>query len=261
MTQATPPNPAPASTDPSDPLDARDSAADTEPLLHLHKMSTTAGLGSGDYVAVNVTAVVAVLFGLASFVAKFSEVLLIIPVVGVVLSIVALWQIRNSNGTQTGRFFALAGLALSGIISAVLFINQGIDIAHRRANEAAISDLCRQFGQLVVSDQYDQAYDLFDTAFHDRVGRNAFKAHLMLLQHSNATFPIESTFWNGLAYFASDASDVETAEAVIKIQYKGLQGQQGMNMRLKRQGTDWRIDNIVEMFPPLKGGAADNARN
>src|SRR5215212_4817149 len=88
-------------------------AADDDPLAHLHKMSTTAGLGSGDYVAVNGTAVFALLVGLASALALMSEVLLILPLVAIVASVMAWQQIRNSNGTQTGKGLAIAAMVLA----------------------------------------------------------------------------------------------------------------------------------------------------
>src|SRR5207249_5999139 len=86
--------------------------ADDEPLAHLHKMSTTAGLGSGDYVAVNGTAVFALMLGVASALALMTEVLLIIPLVCVIASVIAWGQIRHSNGTQTGKRLVIAALVL-----------------------------------------------------------------------------------------------------------------------------------------------------
>src|SRR3954462_15428509 len=86
---------------------------DDDPIAHLHKMSTTAGLGSGDYVAVNAVAVVAALAGLASTLALADNVLFLIPLVGVVLAIIPLMQISHSNGTQPGRAIAVGGLILS----------------------------------------------------------------------------------------------------------------------------------------------------
>src|SRR3954451_9896103 len=94
-------------TDPSQtpPTSSAPGAApvDDDPLAHLHKMSTTAGLGSGDYVAVNGTAVFALLVGVASALALMSEVLLILPLVAFVAGFMAWGQIRHSNGTQTGK--------------------------------------------------------------------------------------------------------------------------------------------------------------
>src|SRR2546421_5328731 len=105
-------------TDPSQSSPTQSPAApkaplvDDDPLAHLHKMSTTAGLGSGDYVAVNGTAVFALLLGVASALALMTEVLLIIPLVCVVAAVVAWGQIRHSNGTQTGKGLVIVAMAL-----------------------------------------------------------------------------------------------------------------------------------------------------
>src|SRR4051812_11954856 len=91
--------------------------ADDDPLSHLHKMSTTAGLGSGEYVAVNGMAVVAIILGLASSLSLLDTAFLVsVPPLTIVLAILALWQISDSNGTQTGR-----GLAIGGLLLALLF--------------------------------------------------------------------------------------------------------------------------------------------
>ena len=59
-----------------------DSSLAADPLSKLHKMSTTAGLASQQYVAVNIAAVMAALLGVASGLSVFSPLLLVIPIVG-----------------------------------------------------------------------------------------------------------------------------------------------------------------------------------
>jgi hypothetical protein len=251
MTQATPsptqsPAAAPAHHDP---------AADTDPLLHLHKMSTTAGVGTEEYAAVNVTSVVAVLFGLASLLAVFNNVMLVFPVVGVILSLIALHQVSNSNGTQTGKGLAILGLALSGVITAVIFSVQGVQAYQRRADEQALRDLCQQYGQFVVQEKYDQAYDLFDSDFKTRVSKEAFTAHLITLQHRNDIPAMDGIAWNGLAAFHSGDNGAETADAVIKVSYKGITGEDREAAHFyKPSGGHWLIDNFPDQFPPLKSG-------
>src|SRR5580693_3500692 len=85
----------------------------TEHLVHLPRMSTTAGVGSQEYVAINTTAVIALLLGMASVLAIMTLPLLAVPLVGVITAAFALSQISQSNGTQTGRHIALGGLFLS----------------------------------------------------------------------------------------------------------------------------------------------------
>jgi hypothetical protein len=234
---------------------AHDPAADTDPLLHLHKMSTTAGVGNEDYVAVNVTAVVAVLFGLASLLAVFNTVLLVFPVVGVILSLIALHQVSNSNGTQTGKGLAILGLVLSGIITAGIFCVQGAQALHRRADQEALAALCRKYGQLVVEEKYDQAYDLFDSDFKDRVSKPAFAARLISIQHRSDLPPMSAVEWNGLAEFHSGDNGAQTADAVIKIHYKGITGEDREAAHFRQTaGGPWLIDNLPDQFPAIKAG-------
>ncbi|MGA3068038.1 MAG: DUF4190 domain-containing protein [Tepidisphaeraceae bacterium] len=255
MTQSKPPQidqsqPFPAHTDP---------AADTEPLLHLHKMSTTAGLGSQDYVAINVTAVVAVIFGLASALCALGYLLLIIPIVGTVLGIVALRQIRNSNGTQSGRALAWTGLVLAGGITIGIGGYHVADILHRRADEQALSDLCGQFGQALANHQYEQAYALFDADFQQRYSLDAFKDHLIQTQQQTMAPTIASAAWNGLADFRTDAQGVERANSMIRLHFPDSSSDYDdprLEIHFTRTSDGWRIDDVPEMFPAPPSSAS-----
>jgi hypothetical protein len=242
---------------PSENATHRDPAADTDPLLHLHKMSTTAGVGTGDYVAVNVTSVVAVVFGLASLLAMANPVLLVFPIVGVILSVIALRQVVNSNGTQTGKGLAILALALSGIITASIFCVQGFEALHRRADQRALADLSQRYGALLAQDKFDEAYDLFDADFKARVSKQAFVVHLTSIQHQSELPPIDGIEWNGLAEFHTGDDGSETADAVIKVHFKGIDGEERLAAHFfKASGGLWQIDNIPDQFPPIKSASS-----
>ncbi|MGD0137685.1 MAG: DUF4190 domain-containing protein [Tepidisphaeraceae bacterium] len=239
-------------TNPTSPPRA-DSATDSDPLLHLHKMSTTAGLGSQDYVAVNVTAVIAVLFGLASLLAIASPVLLIFPLVGVALGVVALRQVKQSNGTQTGAGLAILGLALSGIITAALLCYQGYQVLQRRADQHALASLCQKFGELIDQRKFAEAYDLFDSDFQTRVSKQAFISQLTGIQSQRLMTPIEAISWNGLAEFHSDEAGTETADSMIKVHFKDSANEGRYSARFRRTGDGpWMFDNIPDYFPPAR---------
>src|SRR5437764_6191118 len=110
--------------------DSKEESADLgpDPLAHLHKMSTTAGLGTTEYVAINPVAVATVFLGLASALALLDNTLLAVPVLAVVMAIVSLRQISHSGGTQTGRGLAILGLVLaiafSGVVLARSLVHQ-----------------------------------------------------------------------------------------------------------------------------------------
>jgi hypothetical protein len=236
----------------------RDPTADTDPLLHLHKMSTTAGLGTQEYVAINVTAVVAALFGVASLLAMLNNILMVIPFVGAVLSCIALAQIRNSNGTQTGRGLALLGILLCGGISIGLICTRVIEGIHRGQDQRAIANLCQQFGSLIAQKKYDDAFNLFDSDFQDHVKLDPFKIHLASIQESKVSPPIDQAAWNGLIQFQTDDQGTETADTVMKIHYKDMAGDERADARFRRSaGGPWRIDNLPGLFPaPAQPGAS-----
>ena len=205
--------------------------------------------------SVNVTSVIAILFGLASLLAIASPVLLVFPIVGVGLSLIALRQIRHSNGTQTGGGLAILGLVFSGIITAVLFSYQGLQTLHRRADQQVIAGLCQKYGELLDQRRFAEAYDLFDSDFKNRVGEQAFIAALTTIQNQGSFVPpIDAISWNGLADFHLDDTGTETADSVMKIHFKGVTaGEERQSIHFKRSGDGpWLIDNIPEQFPPSR---------
>src|SRR4051812_15392834 len=98
----------------------QNNSAESDALAHLHKMSTTAGLGTTEYVAINPLAVTSIFLGLASALALLDNTLLSLPIATLICSIFALRQISRSGGTQTGRGLAVLGLLLALIFSGVV---------------------------------------------------------------------------------------------------------------------------------------------
>ena len=147
-------------------------------LASLKKMSTTAGMGSQEYVAVNPLAVAALLLGVASLLVFVHDVLLLIPLAGVVCAIIAWRQIRNSNGTQTGRLMALAGLVLCAGHRRLQARLEG----HRRVVEPRRQGrdrrLVSQLGEHLSHEEYQAAYGLFTPRFQQRVSQQRFTARL-----------------------------------------------------------------------------------
>src|SRR5438045_5685628 len=148
--------------------------ADDDPLAHLHKMSTTAGLGTTEYVAINPMAVATICLGAASGLALLDAMLLALPVVTIVVAIIALRQIHHSGGTQTGR-----GLWWGGLLLALLFagIVGGRAVAAQvrtRADQAAIANLVGEFSNDVTSGNYEAAYAKMTPKFQNRVKPQQF---------------------------------------------------------------------------------------
>jgi hypothetical protein len=221
------------------------------PLEQLFKMSTTAGLGNEDYVAVNVTAVVAALFGLASLLAAAGYVLFVIPITAIVLGFVSLRQIRQSNGTQTGRPIAWLALFLATAISAGILSYRGVQYAQRRADEQAIGKLCADFSQYLVQKQPEQAYQLFDDVFKKRVPFEQFKIHLATLESGRQGPLIESIRWNGLADIQLKDDGTKAADGMIWIQYQGASEIARAPVFFSKPADKWLLRDIPLFFPTI----------
>src|SRR5688572_13217478 len=108
-----------------------------DPIAGLHKMSTTAGVGSQDYVAINNAAIISIILGLCTFLAFLGLPFLILGAAGIVFGIIAMVQIRHSNGTQGGAALAVMGILLSlGIAGTVTAVSTMAYLAERDNEEA-----------------------------------------------------------------------------------------------------------------------------
>ncbi len=227
-----------------------------DPLSKLHKMSTTAGLGSGDYVAVNIVAVVAALLGVASILSKLSNALLVIPIIGLVCGVVAIIQIGRSNGTQTGRGLAVIGLLLSLGFAWFVIFQQISEYFRTQQDQQAIASLISEFGEKAKTKDYPSAYELFDGDFHDRVPLDKFKSRMGFFETPQALDlygGLSNVEWNGRLAFEQDArtgSLIAGGVALMNFSKKGEPFRQACYFR--KVGTKWKIDSLPDLFPVEK---------
>src|SRR5688500_13662855 len=177
---------------------------DDDPLAHLHKMSTTAGLGSGEYVAVNGGAVFALLLGLASGLALLEEVLLVIPITCVIVSIVAWRQINQSNGTQTGK--GLIAIALLGALGFGGFVvaRETTREMRTRDDRNLIRRTIQEFNTKVKADDMAAVAAMFSDRFHQTVDSERFNRVMGQVRGNEVYGNLVDTQWNGLAEFQTD---------------------------------------------------------
>ncbi len=147
-----------------------------DPIASLYKMSTTAGMGAGDYVEVNKTAVAAASLAVVSLLAFLGWPFLLLGLVAVLCGMAALRQIRNSNGTQGGRLVAwfgiLGAVAVAGGLVTVEMVRQADDAANGRQ----INALLDQFSKAMAAGDYEKARSLFVPEFQQKVSLEKFKA-------------------------------------------------------------------------------------
>src|SRR4051794_24296591 len=196
------PDVAPPSTPAINPADA---LAESH-LTQLHKMSTTAGVTNLDYVAVNQTAIVAAILGLLSATALLGWILLVIPLVGIAFAIVAIRQVNDSGGTQTGKGLAVLGLLLAVAFGGGLVVRESMALAAVRGDENRIAQTISELGRHVHAGDYRSAYALFTDDFQDRVKPEQFEAVWKSAQRPAALGTLHEARWNDVTpTFGSEA--------------------------------------------------------
>lgn len=224
-----------------------------ESLSHLFKMSTTSA-GGQEYVAINATSIASVLVGVASVVAFLANVLLIVPIAGLVCATVAMIQIRRSNGTQTGTGFAVAGLVLSLGIGGFK-VGQQLYISHEAGKDTqVIAGIIERLGADLHSARYDDAYDDFmSPEFKREVDRKTFAATFQQIQNMSEYGPVEYAKWNGepIDYEEVGNSGVKDATAMAMVKFKKPStAARPLFVFSNRDGT-WKIDEC-SFFPSKK---------
>ena len=239
---------------PSPPADRPDSAGDDgpDPLASLHKMSTTAGITSQEYVAINIPSVLALLVGLASVLATLSPVLLLVPVVGVVVGVVALSQIRASNGTQTGRGFAWLGILLSLGIGTFVLVGAMIEHGRTAADRREIVRQIEELGRLVAARDYDKAYSMFGDRFRTRVNRTTFDAVWDQHHAVPELGKITGMEWNRTSIYFEDelSSGTRVATAYAWVNFEKPSKERARHpLQFRKAGGAWVIDDAPQIFP------------
>ena len=223
---------------------------EADPLASLHKMSTTAGLGSTEYVAVNPTAIFALALGVASFVTLFNEpLLLLIPLAGIVTAIIALRQIARSNGTQTGRALAVGAILLSLGFGGMVAGKTVMQTARERRDKAEIEALVQVFSKKLLAGDYQGLHGLFDRRFQERVPPGAFVDQMKFIQNTDVYGKVKAVTWTGLAEYVDDeATNSRLATAHLLWQFDKNEEVRQQAWFRKENGK-WVFDDIPGLFP------------
>ena len=226
-------------------------AGEDDPFQRLHKMSITAGLGSGDYVAISGLAIAAVLLGVASAVVLFHvRLLLVIPIAGVVCAVLAWRQVGQSNGTLTGRGLAVLGLALSLGLGGFEGSQVVMAWTSSRSERDQVISLIRGFGQDIVAGRFPQAYDRCDDEFHHNVSLARFEGTWRQVRQSKLLGNMTGTDWNGLLNFDADpVTGQPIGGGMVLIHFDSSPEPVRTDMFFKYGDHGWVIDRIPEFFP------------
>ena len=234
-------------------------------LAHLHRMSRTAGLGSSEYAAVNIAAVVAVLIGAASALALVTPVFLFLPVIGTVIALVAIKQIRGSNGTQTGLGLAVLALVLSFGLTAFTGVKAVMAAAREQADIRELDELTVGFGRDVVDRRYADAYKRTDTRFQEQIPAERIEGLFSELEHAPTIGALKGVSTPKLFNIETDPeTGLRMASSKATFETEKRTGPTAMitDISYRNDGTGWHIYAIPQLFPPQKpaatggGGAA-----
>ncbi|HTW94568.1 MAG TPA: DUF4190 domain-containing protein [Tepidisphaeraceae bacterium] len=238
-----------------------DQTTATEHLTRLPRMSTTAGVGTQEYVAVNPVCVFALLLGFASVLSIIDDSLLVIPITAVVLAIIAMRQIAQSNGTQTGRGIAQGGLFLAIAYGSFVLSGGVLESYGRYQDRQDIAKLCVRFGEDLKDRTYDDAYSLFSQRFQHRIDRQTFVRTLKSMQDElteeakkkEGLGPVNGAHWNGLVHFYADPdSGTVTAQSIMLWTFELSPNPYPKTCAFRKSANGWEFDDIFELFPTKK---------
>ena len=247
----------PAPLDPCTPSERMSNPSDTKPrqpptgealdhLAHLRKMTATAGVALGEYRAVNVLAVTSLVLGVASWMSLLHPLLFLLPIGGVCLALIAVMQIRRSNGTQSGRALAAIGLLLAlGLGGWALASNLASHSSAERHRDE-IRTMLNGFGTALAAADYETAYTFTSANFRREIDLDRFRSEMSL--EVERLGGIRGTSTNELARVTQDAAGVATAEAILLVDV-GFAEPLRQEINLVHEEGGWRIQEFQVWFP------------
>jgi hypothetical protein len=227
-----------------------------DPLAGLYHMSTTAGAGTQDYVAINPVAIWTVFFGVASVLVVMSNVLFVVPCVAVVCGVLALIQIRSSNGTQAGKGLALTGLVLALAVGGGKLAYDVAGQLSVSADEQQIGQVIHDFGQEIANHKYDAAYNRFNDVFKKRVGPAEFQHSFEAVSDVPGLGKLQGIEWNHRSIELTPRPDTRFVDGytMAYFNYSNSAEPRRVVMALEKSNGVWRPEAIESMFPVKKKG-------
>ncbi len=220
-----------------------------DPIAHLHRMSTTAGVGSQDYVAINNLAVAASLLGLGTALAFVHIFFVILGVAGIAVGVIALTQIRNSNGTQGGKGLAWLGIVLSVLLAGAFAASAAAAWSREQEDRRQINQLIEGVGKAVMANDYPKAHSYYDEEFRKRWPLAQFESKWKEYQNPEFPGPLKELSGNNQFSFWTNAAgkDLADTQAVVKFEKAPTSGR--FVTRAQKMDGGWKIVSM-EIFEP-----------
>ena len=233
---------------PRDPGGREDEDLGPDPLASLHKMSTTAGVGSQEYVAINTLAVTAAVLGLATAFAFIGTIFLIIPAAAIVCGILAIRQINDSNGTQGGKWLAVLGMALALLIAGIVGTRKVAEVQQKRQIARQVTAVLDQLGKHITAGEYEAGYALTDAAFREYVSPEQWAQTWKLQQSPQYNGQITSLQGNNVVNrVVQDGRQYAYTQGIMQFAQRAEEFRATMIFSTDDAGQ-WRLNRILEMF-------------
>jgi hypothetical protein len=232
-----------------------------DPIASLHRMSTTAGVATSDYVAINSLALVALLLGAATLLAFAWLPLLLIGLAGIACGVMAIRDIRNSNGTQAGTPLAVLGMVLSVLLGATALAMEWASEAVIRPDRQAINRTIGQLGQHLSQRDYAAAYALFDPEFQQGsdtirpVTAEEFAEFWKSSQEEDSEVgPLIAARGNDVFRFSTlaDGTTLARTNAIFSFEKHAVEPRISFELRKQPDGS-WKIlaiPQLIDQRPP-----------
>lgn len=224
--------------------------------MRLHKMSTTAGVGSTDYVAINGAAIAAMSLGLGSLLVFVNATLLFIPLIGVICAIIAIRQISQSNGTQAGTSLAVIGLLLSLGIGGWVGAGELTEGSRTRGDRAAIKVLIEQMGEDVKAGEIDAAYEKTGPGFKEKVTKERFVERMTGARSNPVLGTLLRVESNDLVVFQKEVDGSITAVAAGLFMFDKTNEPFRQTMTYRKTDGSWQLEAMPDLFPATPPGGA-----
>ena len=257
------PNP-PSAADPTTTLGGtavadRPAAGPRSGIDRLTKMSTTAGLGSGDYAAVNTLAVAALAAAVVGGVATIlSGVLVVIPVVALIVAVVALRQIRGSNGTQAGGWAAILAILLS--VGAVGYVvgTWAVSEIRTRPDRQQLLALVADFDKAMAGNDHGAAYQLTTPAFRRRVPEKVWRDTFATFEVVPEYGGVVGVAWNGVPILFEQDPESQVRNAGMHVLFKYRKGGEPGRVPVGFSQVEgkWMINDMPTLFRRAPSGPA-----
>jgi hypothetical protein len=220
-------------------------------IAKLHHMSTTAGMGSGDYVEINPLAIASIALALASLLGIVFMPFLLLGLLGLIAGIYSLLKIRRSNGTQGGKLIAALGIFISLAVSGSEGARQAYIYAGTQRDIRAIQTLTRLLGEDLAKGDMIRARDLFSDDFKNLVSQELFNETLSGLRNVNELGAFQGLEAKGPFNFAASGDGTLISAVNIQARFEKTTFEFTTLFAVGDAKGNWKMYNLSGMFKSI----------